>query len=110
LIASRVAQRRPKDLKVNRLAHSARRSIGLVSHSIANASRHVVPQNLTSWKVALYVIVFLLPGGSFAVLGMGWFENRRRRAAASAKAQQTSSRALLSAHCPCPGNGGATGA
>jgi hypothetical protein len=34
---------------------------------------------LSSWKLALYVIVFLLPGGSFVVLGAAWFENRRTR-------------------------------
>ncbi|SOE50287.1 hypothetical protein SAMN05414139_00327 [Burkholderia sp. D7] len=48
-------------------------------HSIVAALLHVLPPNLSSWKLALYVIVFLLPGGSFVVLGAAWFENRRPR-------------------------------
>lgn len=64
---------------MTRFARTARRRFGTVSSTIASASRHVVPPNLKSWKLALYVIVFLLPGGSFALLGLGWFENRQRR-------------------------------
>ena len=48
-------------------------------HSITAALMHVLPPNLSSWKLALYVIVFLLPGGSFVVLGAAWFENRHTR-------------------------------
>jgi hypothetical protein len=97
---------------MNRLAQIARRRIGTVSSTIANASRHVIPQKMTSWKLALYLIVFLLPGGSFAVLGMGWFENRQRRraasaASASAKKPQPVTRPLLAAPCACAGNSGA---
>jgi hypothetical protein len=96
---------------MTRYAKIAGRRFGQVSSMIANASRHVVPQNLPSWKLALYLIVFVLPGGSFAVLGMGWFEHRsRRRAAAAAKPKAPSTRALLPAPCSCPGNGGATSA
>ncbi|SAK39713.1 hypothetical protein AWB75_00098 [Caballeronia catudaia] len=85
---------------MTRFARTARRRFGPISSTIANASRHFVPPKLSSWKLALYVIVFLLPGGSFAVLGMGWFENRYRRKPASASApKQTSARPLLSAPC-----------
>ncbi len=77
---------------MTRFAHTARRRFGQVSSSITNVSRHFVPPKLSSWKLALYLIVFLLPGGSFAVLGMGWFENRhKRRSAASASAAQAAS-------------------
>ncbi len=48
-------------------------------HSISAALVHVLPPNLSTWKLALYVIVFLLPGGSFVVFGAAWFENRRSR-------------------------------
>ncbi|WP_277186736.1 hypothetical protein [Caballeronia sp. BR00000012568055] len=94
---------------MSHLSQSARRRFGQVSSLIANAAHHVVPQKMPSWKLALYLIVFLLPGGSFAVLGMGWFENRQRRRAA-AKPKQTQTLPLLPANCACPGNGGATGA
>jgi hypothetical protein len=93
---------------MTRFVRTARRRFGPISSLIANASRHFVPPKLSSWKLALYLIVFLLPGGSFVVLGMGWFENRQRRKTASAptKAQ---TRPLLAAPCsPCPG-GGASG-
>lgn len=97
---------------MTRFARTARRRFGHVSSTIANASRQFVPPKLSSWKLALYLIVFLLPGGSFAVLGMGWFENRqRRKEAASAKPRKAPSRPMLPAPCsPCPGSGGATGA
>jgi hypothetical protein len=87
-------------------ARTARRRIGQVSSTIASASRHFVPPKLNSWKLALYLIVFLLPGGSLAVLGMGWFENRhRRKGGASEKAGGASSRTLIGGPCA----GGSTG-
>lgn len=97
---------------MTRFARSARRRFGPISSTIANASRHFVPPKLGSWKLALYLIVFLLPGGSFVVLGMGWFENRqRRKAAASAKPRKASTRPMLPTPCsPCPGSGGTGGA
>ncbi|MDR5786009.1 MULTISPECIES: hypothetical protein [unclassified Caballeronia] len=90
---------------MTRFVRTARRRFGPVSSKIADASRHFVPPKLSSWKLALYLIVFLLPGGSFVVLGMGWFENRQRRKAAAAPAKAPA-RPLLSAPCsPCPGSG-----
>ncbi|AET90542.1 hypothetical protein BYI23_A027040 [Burkholderia sp. YI23] len=86
---------------MTRFARTARRRIGPIGSMIANASRHFVPAKLNSWKLALYVIVFLLPGGSFAVLGMGWFENRHRRRnpASAAGSKQSSARPLLRPPC-----------
>ncbi len=108
---------------MTRLAHTARQRFGQVSSTIANASRHFVPQKLPSWKLALYLIVFLLPGGSFVVLALGWYENRHRHATAAAKSKQASSKSssqqpqlspqsslpMLPASCACPGGGGASG-
>ncbi|KND61464.1 hypothetical protein BVER_04391 [Candidatus Burkholderia verschuerenii] len=95
---------------MTRIARTARRRVGQVSSTIANASRHFVPQKLSAWKLALYVIVFLLPGRSFVVLAMSWSENRhRRRASDVAKSAQPSSHPLLPTPCSCPG-GGASGA
>lgn len=82
---------------MNRFARTAGRRLGHVSQSIAHASRHVVPRNLTAWKLALYLIVFLLPGGSFAVLGIAWFENRQRR-----KAPQRETAASAKPRLPAP--------
>jgi hypothetical protein len=96
---------------MTRFVRTARRRFGTVSSTIANASRQFVPPKLNSWKLALYLFVFLLPGGSFVVLGMGWFENRhRRKEAASAKPPKAPGRPILAAPCStCPGSGGAPG-
>jgi hypothetical protein len=63
---------------MNRIAHTLGRRVGL---SITAAFQQVLPPNLSSWKLALYVVVFLIPGGSVVVLGMVWFENQRARKA-----------------------------
>jgi hypothetical protein len=95
---------------MTRLANTARRRFGQVSSTIARASRQFVPSKLNAWKLALYLIVFLLPGGSFAVLGMGWFENRhRRKSAAAASATVPERRLLAPPAAPCQGSCGATG-
>jgi hypothetical protein len=80
---------------MNRLARTLGRRLG---HSISSAFQHAVPPNLSSWKMALYVIVFLVPGGSVVVLAMALFENRRTRQAAKPKRERA---ALLprSKHC-----------
>jgi hypothetical protein len=54
--------------------------------SVTAALLHILPPNLSSWKVALYVIVFLLPGGSLVVLAAAYFENRHVRKPNPAKA------------------------
>lgn len=64
---------------MNRIARTLGRRAG---QSITAAFQHMLPPNLSSWKLALYVIVFLIPGGSVLVLGMVWFENRRAAKAA----------------------------
>jgi hypothetical protein len=89
---------------MTRLTQSTRRRVGQFSSKIANAAHHVIPHKMPSWKIALYLIVFLLPGGSFAVLGMGWFENRQRRrktASASVKPKHASAHPLLATDCAC---------
>jgi hypothetical protein len=61
---------------MNRIARTLGRRVG---HPIAAAFQQVLPSKLSSWKLALYVIVFLVPGGSVVVLAMALFENRRAR-------------------------------
>lgn len=67
---------------MNRAAQTTRLLGRRFGQSITAALLHVLPPNMSSWKLALYVIVFLLPGGSFVVLGAVWLENRRARKAA----------------------------
>jgi hypothetical protein len=48
------------------------------------------------WKLALYVVMFVLPGGSLGVLFFAWIDNRRaRRAAARASATTVKPVALI---------------
>ncbi|CDY76678.1 hypothetical protein BGLT_05763 [Caballeronia glathei] len=87
---------------MTRFTRTARRRFGDVSSTIASASRHIVPPNLNSWKIALYLIVFLLPGGSIIVIGMGWFENRQRRKSARApKPSKAPAAKVLPGPTPC---------
>ncbi len=37
------------------------------------------------WKLALYVVMFVLPGGSLGVLFFAWIDNRRNARAAAAR-------------------------
>ncbi len=46
------------------------------------------------WKVALYAVIFVLPGGSLGVLLFAWFEHRRSR---SVKTRAMKPIALLAA-------------
>ncbi len=78
---------------MNRAAQTTRLLGRRFGHSVTSALLHVLPPNLSSWKLALYVIVFLLPGGSFVVLGAAWFENRKTRK--SAKPAAVAAKPLL---------------
>jgi hypothetical protein len=81
------------DLPMNRAAQTTRLLGRRFGQSVSSALLHILPPNLSSWKLALYVIVFLLPGGSFVVLGAAWFENRQMRK--SAKPAATVAKPLL---------------
>jgi hypothetical protein len=88
---------------MNRAAHTTRLLGQRFGHTMS-ALRHILPPNLSSWKVALYVMVFLLPGGSFVVLAAAYYENRRARnsvAAKSAKAASAPKKSFLTCakHC-----------
>jgi hypothetical protein len=62
------------------------------------------------WKLALYVVMFVLPGGSLAVLLFAWFDQRREARAARKRAvvpvalpgaPSTIKGTALSTHGPC---------
>jgi hypothetical protein len=83
---------------MNRIARTFGRRVG---HSITSAIQQALPANLSSWKLALYVIVFLVPGGSTVVLAMALFESRRTRKAPEPKREPRERTTLLpcSKHC-----------
>lgn len=47
------------------------------------------------WKLALYVVMFVLPGGSLGVLFFAWIDRRNARAAAKKHAASAAPVALL---------------
>ena len=86
-------------------------ALGGLGRSVTDTARHALAgaDGVARWrKLALYVVMFALPGGSIAVLLFAWADRRRaQRAAASApfKARfhrRCLARALLFA-CPLCG-------
>ncbi len=80
---------------MNRAAHTTRLLGQRFGHTMS-ALRHILPPNLSSWKVALYVMVFLLPGGSFVVLACGVL---RKPTAARKSAKPAANRRLKPLLC-----------
>lgn len=85
---------------MNRAAQTTRFLGQQFGHTIT-ALRQILPPNLSSWKVALYVVVFLLPGGSFVVLAAAYYENRRTRKSAEPKTAPAPKKRALTCvkHC-----------
>ena len=52
------------------------------------------------WKLALYVVMFVLPGGSLGVLFFAWIDHRRGGQAAQPAKQSAGLPSLTGAH-PC---------
>ncbi|HEY1611252.1 MAG TPA: hypothetical protein VGG24_18460 [Paraburkholderia sp.] len=70
-------------------------ALGGLGRSVTDTARHAFAgaSGVARWrKLALYVVVFALPGGSIAVLLFAWADRRRAlRAAASAEAASAAS-------------------
>jgi hypothetical protein len=73
-------------------------TLGGWGRSLTDSALHTFQGANRWWKVALYVVMFVLPGGSIGVLLLAWFENRRsRKAKARAAVQPAKAIALLAA-------------
>ncbi|KVU26919.1 multidrug ABC transporter ATPase [Burkholderia ubonensis] len=52
---------------------------GALRRNLTDTAHHVFSGPHRGWKLALYVAMLVLPGGSLAALGFAWFDHRRQR-------------------------------
>ncbi|KVN23459.1 multidrug ABC transporter ATPase [Burkholderia pyrrocinia] len=58
---------------------------GALRRNLTDTAHHVFSGPHRGWKIALYVAMLVLPGGSLAALGFAWFDHRRQRGAKGAR-------------------------
>ncbi|AOJ70519.1 MULTISPECIES: hypothetical protein [Burkholderia] len=68
---------------------------GALRRNLSDTARHTLSGPHRGWKIALYAVLLIVPGGSLAALGFAWLDQRRQRAARAgggraASAQETS--------------------
>ncbi|MGU7769595.1 multidrug ABC transporter ATPase [Burkholderia sp. MR1-5-21] len=66
---------------------------GAVRRTLTDTAHHVFSGPHRGWKIALYVTMLVVPGGSFAALGIAWFDQRRQRNAKGARGSKRSAAA-----------------
>ncbi|ALV57246.1 multidrug ABC transporter ATPase [Burkholderia cenocepacia] len=52
---------------------------GALRRNLTDTAHHVFSGPHRGWKIALYVTMLVVPGGSLAALGFAWFDHRRQR-------------------------------
>jgi len=57
-------------------------TLGGLTRSLTDSALHTFQGPRRWWKLALYLVMFVLPGGSLAVLLFAWFDQRREARAA----------------------------
>jgi len=57
---------------------------GALRRNLTDTAHHVFSGPHRGWKIALYVTMLVVPGGSLAALGFAWFDHRRQRNAKDA--------------------------
>ncbi|RKU01944.1 multidrug ABC transporter ATPase [Burkholderia sp. Nafp2/4-1b] len=57
---------------------------GALRRNLTDTAHHVFSGPHRGWKIALYVTMLVVPGGSLAALGFAWFDHRRQRNAKGA--------------------------
>ena len=50
------------------------------ARNLTDTAHHAFSGPHRGWKIALYVTMLVVPGGSLAALGFAWFDHRRQRA------------------------------
>ncbi|KVN93392.1 multidrug ABC transporter ATPase [Burkholderia ubonensis] len=58
---------------------------GALRRNLTDTAHHVFSGPHRGWKLALYVAMLVLPGGSLAALGFAWFDHRRQHNAKGAR-------------------------
>ncbi|GBH25197.1 multidrug ABC transporter ATPase [Burkholderia vietnamiensis] len=54
---------------------------GALRRNLTDTAHHAFAGPHRGWKIALYVTMLVVPGGSLAALGFAWFAHRRPRRA-----------------------------
>lgn len=77
---------------------------GALRRNLSDTAHHAFAGPHRGWKIALYVAMLVVPGGSLAALGFAWFDHRRHRAAQAGAGQggeaaQEPSTWPAAAHC-----------
>jgi hypothetical protein len=54
---------------------------GALRRNLTDTAHHAFAGPHRGWKIALYVTMLVVPGGSLAALGFAWFDHRRQRSA-----------------------------
>ncbi len=62
-------------------------TLGGLSRSLIDSALVNFQKPYRWWKLALYAVVFVLPGGSLGVLFLAWIDHRRARRASEASAK-----------------------
>ncbi|SMG02655.1 ABC-type multidrug transport system, ATPase and permease components [Burkholderia singularis] len=74
--------------------------------NLTDTARHTLCAPHRGWKIALYVAMLIVPGGSLAALGFAWFDHRRQRTARgstrAASTREPSAQLCLPAAPPQP--------
>ena len=68
---------------------SLKNAAGALRRNLTDTTHHLFSGPHRGWKIALYVTMLVVPGGSLAALGFAWFDHRRQRNAKGA-ARRTS--------------------
>ncbi|WP_175686177.1 multidrug ABC transporter ATPase [Burkholderia anthina] len=68
---------------------SLKNAAGALRRNLTDTTHHLFSGPHRGWKIALYVTMLVVPGGSLAALGLAWFDHRRQRNAKGA-ARRTS--------------------
>ncbi|KVE35024.1 hypothetical protein [Burkholderia sp. TSV86] len=58
-----------------------KRAARTLRRNLTDTARHTLCSPHRGWKIALYVAMLIVPGGSLAALGFAWFDHRRQHTA-----------------------------
>lgn len=60
-------------------------TLGGLTRTLTDSALHSFQGPHRWWKLALYAVLFVLPGGSIGVIALAWIEHRRARPTAPAE-------------------------
>lgn len=72
---------------------------GALRRTLSDTAHHTFAGPHRGWKIAFYVVMLIVPGGSLAALGFAWFDHHRQRAAKPGPAPTSPAAHCHSVHC-----------